>query len=404
MSVPATGGGPASTREQADAGLTLVDSPAVMEPAATAAAPAAQETPSPRRRRTAHRVRSARRICALASGGSGPRNLLAPLGSSRPASSVRVVRRADRNLAVMLALIAIGIASPMRRSGDEPHRVLVWNIWWPFLVITAFFAARLWCSMCHLRRPRILRQVRPQAQGAAHPEAIWHDHPVASVLGIFVVHSIVVSYGSTTFRTTPPSSSAGLMVYAAGIGLVFEKNSFCKYFCPLVGVLGNYTRVSPTELRSADKAQCKRCKDKACIKNCQNRLYMGTMDDEQQESCLLCMRCVKHCPHDNIRFSPRPYLRGLWQSPKRTLSGTFAVLVLLGIVMGEVGEGWALVDGVAPGRSFAHRRADRVRTHPSPDHHPGGFGEGYLIWETAGSSSCCPLRSWPSAGSSPTCW
>lgn len=397
MSVPATGGvpyrspdesdAPMPARETAEAALALADPPAVTEPSAPSAAPAPSTPPpatapstlppatAPDREPLRYAVADVHSPLAA----RGPVNLLAPLGSAtRHLPSVLWVGRV-MNLVVMIALIYYGIA-----IGDESVRYtnltsfLVWNIWWPFLVISALFAARLWCSICHLRLtadafdrfglkikvPRILKRYGTTI-------------PIATALGIFVVHSTVISYDVHHFPAFTAIFLVGLMVYAAGIGLVFEKHSFCKYFCPLVGVLGNYTRVSPTELRSADLAQCKACKNKECIKNCQNRLYMGTMDDEQQESCLLCMRCVKHCPHHNIRFSPRPFLRGLWQSPKRTVAGAFAVIVLLGIVIGEVGEEWAVVDNVilaVPAAIAELTGVERIFTTAA--------GGGFLIWET----------------------
>ena len=392
MSVPATGGVPTPARETAGVGLTLLDPSAAKDPPAPSAA-AETEKPPPA---TAPERAPLRYTVVYVSSplvARGPRNLLAPLGTSqRHLPSILFVAQLA-NLAIMFVLIVVGLGiTAATVEATNLTSLLVWSVWWPFIVITAFFTARLWCTMCHLRTiagwfdrfglkvkvPRILKRYGTTI-------------PVATIVGIFVVHSIVVSYGLDHVPYYTAIFLAGLMVYAAGIGLVFEKNSFCKYFCPLVGVMGNYTRVSPTELRSADKAQCKRCKDKECVKHCQNRLYMGTMDDEQQESCLLCMRCVKHCPHDNIRFSPRPYLRGLWQSPKRTLSGTFAVLILLGIVMGEVGEGWALVDGwllAVPSRIAELTGFERILPATIT---PGGFGQGYLIWEAGWVFVLLPL-------------
>ena len=308
----------------------------------------------------------------------GPVNLLAPLGSATRhlPSALRVAQVV--NLVVFLALLYFGFGVM-----DEAARYtnitsfLVWVVWWPFIVVSAFFAARLWCTMCHLRLtadafdrfglklkvPRVVKKYGTTI-------------PITATLGIFIVHSSVVSYEIHHLAAYTAIFLAALMVYAAVIGLVFEKHSFCKYFCPLIGVMGNYTRFSPTELRSADLDQCKRCKDKECIKNCQNRLYMGTMDDEQGESCLLCMRCVKHCPHDNIRFSFRPFLRGLWQAPKRTVAGTFAVIVLLGVVAGEVGEEWALVDGWLLAVPTAIANLVGFETIL-----PVSTGSSYLIWE-----------------------
>jgi ferredoxin-like protein FixX len=309
----------------------------------------------------------------------GAPDLLAPLGRGKRRLPAILFSARVLNMLVMLALIAVGLGvSSSGAAMTNVTSLLVWNVWWPFLVIAVFFAARLWCSICHLRLTAdIFDRFGLQLKVPRLLKKYGSTVPVAAVLGIFIVHSAVVSYSVEDIPLFTAIFLIALMVYAAAVGLLFEKHSFCKYFCPLVGVLGNYTRVSPTELRSADQAQCKRCRDKACVKNCQNRLYMGTMDDEQQESCLLCMRCVKHCPHDNIRFSLRPYLRGLWQSPKRTVAGTLAVVVMLGIVSGEVGENWSLVDSellFVPGQLTRVFGFEQILATAS--------GQGFLIWET----------------------
>jgi polyferredoxin len=309
----------------------------------------------------------------------GPLDLLAPLGRTRRHLPALLFSARALNLAVMLALIVFGLG-----VADEAMRFtnitsfLVWNIWWPFLIVAVFFAARLWCGVCHLRLTAdVFDRFGLKLKVPRVVKRYGTTVPLFTGLGIFLVHSLVVSYDIHHFASLTALFLIGLMAYAVAVALLFEKHSFCKYFCPIVGVLGNYTRVSPTELRSSDLDQCRRCRDKECVRNCQNRLYMGTMDDEQQESCLLCMRCVKHCPHDNIRFSLRPYLSGLWRSPKRTIAGTFAVVVLLGIVMGEVGEEWAVVDGwllAVPAALADLTGVERVLATTS--------GTGFLIWET----------------------
>lgn len=381
MGVPHTGSAPAA--------LTVVEAQSGPE-----AAPAKQSAAPP----SAHVAGSGTSVVYVHNplSGGAPINLLAPLGSARRHLPAVLFAGRVGNMAIMVALIAFGLGAMSEATQfTNLTSFLVWNVWWPFLVVAVFVAARLWCSICHLRLtadifdrfglkmrvPRLLKKYGTTV-------------PIATGLGIFVVHSTVVSYDVHHFGQYTAIFLIALMAYAAVVGIVFEKHSFCKYFCPLVGVLGNYTRVSPTELRSADLGQCKRCRDKSCLKNCQNKLYMGTMDDEQQESCLLCMRCVKHCPNGNVRLSPRPYLRGLWQSPKRTVAGTLAVIVLLGIVMGEVGEEWKVVDGWLLSVPTALTNAFGFETVL-----PVASGGGYLIWEAFWVFIVLPLAVFAICGS-----
>lgn len=249
------------------------------------------------------------------------------------------------NLVAVVVIIYFGIEITEKAAADTNINSIIWFIWWPFIAFQVIFAARLWCTMCHLRLiadtfDRFGLRLKVPQWVIKYGTTI----PVFAIMAIFVLHATVASYEVNHFAHLTAIYLIVLAVYAASVGLLFERHTFCKYFCPLIGVLGNYTRVSPTELRSADGEICRQCRDKECIKNCQNKLYMGTMDDQQQENCLLCMRCVKHCSKNNIRFSFRPFLKGLWNSPKRTISGTLAVSVMLGILIGEVGEEWEVVD------------------------------------------------------------
>lgn len=221
---------------------------------------------------------------------------------------------------------------------------LIWVVWWPMIIFMVLLAGRLWCSMCHLKL--IADNLDGFGLKLKVPQWIIKSGTtitIIMVMAIFILHSSVESYGVNNFAYLSVIYLIILTSYTAIIALLFERHAFCKYFCPLVGFLGNYTRCSPTELRSADPSKCKTCKDKECIKHCANKLYIGTMDSQQQEGCLLCMECVKHCPKNNITFRFRNFFKGIWDSPKRSIGGTFAVIVVLGILTVELGENSEMV-------------------------------------------------------------
>jgi NAD-dependent dihydropyrimidine dehydrogenase PreA subunit len=226
--------------------------------------------------------------------------------------------------------------------------LLIWVVWWPMIIFLVLFAGRAWCMVCHQKF--IADSLGGFGLQWKVPRWIT-KHGVTIVLtmilGVFVLHTTVTGYGVSNFAYMSAIYLIIIVAYPVVISLLFEKSAYCKSFCPLIGFLGNYTRCSPTELRSADPEKCKACKDKECVKHCQNRLYMGTMDAQQQEGCLLCMQCVKYCPNDNITFRLRSFFKGLWDSPKRSVAGTLAVALLLGIVLDEVGEEWKVVDDIA---------------------------------------------------------
>jgi len=281
------------------------------------------------------------------------------------------------NLVMVLILIYMGwgmMSEDLRYTNLTSF--LIWVVWWPMIIFLVLITGRAWCTVCHQKF--IADSLGGFGLQWKVPNWIT-KHGVSIVLtmilGVLVLHTTVSGYAVNHFAYMSAIYLIIIVAYPVIISLLFEKSAYCKSFCPLIGFLGNYTRCSPTELRSADHEKCKACKDKECVKHCQNRLYMGTMDAQQQEGCLLCMQCVKYCPHDNITFRFRSFFNGLWDSPKRSVAGTLAAALLLGIVIGEVGEEWVLVDDAI--LFVPNIMADLTGFETIFDTATGG----YLIWE-----------------------
>lgn len=216
---------------------------------------------------------------------------------------------------------------------------LIWIIWWPGIIIAAIFTGRGWCTVCHQKL--ISDKLGKYGLHYKVPEYIQKygtSITIISVIGVFALHSTVSSYEVSHFAGLSSIYLAVLLVYVTVVALLFEKGIFCKSFCPLVGFLGIYSRCCPIELRSEDQEKCKECKNKECKKYCPNNLYIREMDSQDQEGCLLCLECAKHCPHDNVSISFRSFFKGIWDTTKRNSAGTLSVIILLGIMIAELGE------------------------------------------------------------------
>lgn len=286
------------------------------------------------------------------------------------------------NLAIVFALIYFGwgVVNEEQRWTNFTSW-LVWTIWWPFIVFEVLFTARLWCGMCHLKL--IVDTIDKYGLHLKVPEKIKKFGPTMGI-GMFIVfllHSSVVSYGVDSFGHLTAVYLILLMVFTALIALTFERHVFCRYFCPLIGFLSNYTRCCPTELRSTSPEKCRTCKAKECIKHCPHKLYMGNMDSYQQEACMLCMQCVKHCPNDNISFRTRKFFKGIYDSRKRSSAAAIAVIVLLGIVIGEFGEKWAPMDNFSLTIPSILAEFTGVEKIFPVDFGAKDYNEGYRIFE-----------------------
>jgi polyferredoxin len=56
----------------------------------------------------------------------------------------------------------------------------------------------------------------------------------------------------------------GITAAAVGIGMLFQRRTFCRYLCPIGGLIGIYAMFSAVELRSKDSEVCRNHKRKDC--------------------------------------------------------------------------------------------------------------------------------------------
>jgi len=146
----------------------------------------------------------------------------------------------------------------------------------------------------------------------------------------------------------------GLSIF---IGAIFEKNTFCRYVCPIGYLLGIYSRLSFLGWRVKKSSVCDSCTDKSCIrkeyqynlniKSCGVDLYPAKIDDNND--CILCAGCLKTCSKyrsSNTNDRPNPQLSKIGTAvelfklkPLKTAE-LFFVLIVSGFVIYEIWAEW----------------------------------------------------------------
>ncbi|MBI3077698.1 MAG: cupredoxin domain-containing protein [Deltaproteobacteria bacterium] len=241
--------------------------------------------------------------------------------------------------------------------------IFVWLAWWGLLVLLLIpLGGRIWCAMCPIpapgewlaRRAIVERTQRAFGLGWAWPRPLQNLWPAFVGLLLLVLFGLII--------TTRPLVTAllllGLALVALVAHLLFERRVFCRYLCPVGGLLGVYSVTAPLELRARDLDVCRACRGKACFRGgdgypCPTFEFPGG-GLARNTYCILCTECLKACPYDNLALRLRPFGADLLARRGRRADEAWIALLLLGtalahsvIKLGPWGwiKSWANLEG-----------------------------------------------------------
>jgi hypothetical protein len=179
---------------------------------------------------------------------------------------------------------------------------------------------------------------------------------------IFYIIILFIGINGFAIHRNPVAMAMYLLaitIIAAFSGLIFKKNTFCRYICPVGHLLGLYSRFSFLGWRVKDKETCKTCKDVSCISNeysynhnaksCGVDLYPANIEDNSK--CILCGGCRKTCDkyqseenpnRPNPGFAKINLSNRIFNLTSLSLAESFFVLIVSGFVIYEVFVEWKI--------------------------------------------------------------
>jgi|GEM_PF-156326 len=238
---------------------------------------------------------------------------------------------------IVFGIIIIQLFYGSAETSTNFGSVMVWIFLWPLLPILFLLFGRFWCSVCPMSRvsDEVQKKVgmNKKVPKFLQKYGVW----------IIIVAFLVITWSDVVFGLVESPTNTGyllLFVFAGVVlmGAVFEKRAWCRYLCFLGGLSSNYSMSSALELR-ANTDICKTCKDPTCYKGtekvegCSMFEYPRTMDSNR--FCNFCSNCIKNCPHDAIKITPRPPTSELWFIKKPRFEDSFLATALIGIVVSQ---------------------------------------------------------------------
>jgi len=223
-------------------------------------------------------------------------------------------------------VVGILFLGPQRRS-DNFALNFFWAWWWPLILIGFPFVGRLWCAVCpfmiygEITQKLSLwlwpRQLKRWPKQSAEKWGGWF------LFGLFTL--IFIWEELWNLEDTAYLSACLLLLITAGamiFSAIFERRFWCRYLCPIGGMNGLFAKLSMTELRAQQGTCSAECTTYQCYKGGPEKgeglatngcpLYSHPAQLEDNKDCVLCMTCLKACPHRSVELNLRPPGIELW--------------------------------------------------------------------------------------------
>jgi DNA-binding NtrC family response regulator len=242
-------------------------------------------------------------------------------------------------VAVVTALTVYGGAQPaghpLNAFATNPGMLVTWLVWFPLLPVSAFAVGRLWCGVCPIAgigdlAGRIKRFNLPAP-------AILKRLDFWLLAATFILVDYVEELFGVADRPWATAMFLVVIVYlAVAMTVLFERKTFCRYLCPLAGVLGAYSAMSILEIRGNKKVCQTQCGDHTCHKGtadvpgCPLSAYPASINTNAE--CMMCLNCLKSCENRGVQLNLRPPLQELWRNTAPMLSMSVFAVILVGLM------------------------------------------------------------------------
>ena len=252
------------------------------------------------------------------------------------------------NQVIFWAVIVLGLVFPSLTPGRSFGAAITWYVWFCLVFVMMVVVGRAWCSMCPFggfgewiqRKAFFKRTQKALGLGWKLPEK-WAGYGLL----ISVTTFIILTWIEEFFNIAGPGPAydtsfmvMGIVGSALIVFLLFERRTFCRYVCPLSGLIGTVGAIgSVAGFRTRDREKCISCPTKDCMRGnekgfgCPWYTWPGSADSNLL--CGLCSECYKACPYDNVGLFVQKPLTSVVAPSRRRVDIALGIALLIGLVV-----------------------------------------------------------------------
>ncbi len=231
---------------------------------------------------------------------------------------------------------------------------LFWSWWWLGSLLIFPFLGRIWCTFCPFM---IYGEITQKISLKLFPRELkkWQREKAEKWGGwfLFGLFTLIFLWEELwNLENTAYLSGCLLLLITAGaiiFSTIFERRFWCRYLCPIGGMNGLFAKLSMTELRAQQGICSATCTTYQCYKGGVQKgegmetngcpLYSHPAQLEDNRDCVLCMTCLKACPHRSVELNLRPPGIELWTTHvPRSYEVALLFLLLGGVYLHRLPE------------------------------------------------------------------
>ncbi|MDJ0736364.1 MAG: sigma 54-interacting transcriptional regulator [Nostocaceae cyanobacterium] len=243
--------------------------------------------------------------------------------------------------AFLVAVLFIGPQTRDRNFGLN----LFWAWWWTLFLFLFPFLGRIWCAVCPFM---IYGEITQKISLWLFPRKLkkWERQKAEKWGGwfLFGLFTLIFLWEELwNLENTAYLSACLLLLITAGamiFSAIFERRFWCRYLCPIGGMNGLFAKLAMTELRAQQGICSASCSTYQCYKGGPEKgegmetdgcpLYSHPAQLTDNRDCVLCMTCLKACPHRSVELNLRPPGIELWTTHVPRSYEVALLLLLLG--------------------------------------------------------------------------